>query len=307
MAKKNSFFSAALAVAMAVIYLGFMKEANQAGENCGKRVGNTFVLCERHRLDFLRNGLSIAEDILTESEVKSIEGIYDRYMQEGGPEKQGKDFCDMSKPFNTPKANYSVINAMLPRVYYPELQGNIYEEITASIARQLFPDVEMVLDYDQLLDKKPGAADAVFAWHQDMAYWPNPKMTPDTRTVTFSLALDSTTKQNGCIRYVPSSGVLKQLREHAPIGNSRDDAHAIAAKINDNEPVLFAEVRRGSVSMHDEYVVHGSGGNLSKGPRRTYVIAYRAKDTVNRERAAGFTHSHNDKINWDVFNDWGNK
>ena len=69
---------------------------------------------------------------------------------EGSAEKYHKDFCDMSKPFNTPRAEYSVINAMLPRRYSPEFQGNIYEQVAASVAKQLFPDVEMVLDYDQV-------------------------------------------------------------------------------------------------------------------------------------------------------------
>lgn len=68
--------------------------------------------------------------------------------------------------------------------------------------------------------------------------------------------------------------------------------------------IKYAEVSRGSASIHDEYVVHGSGGNLSNGPRRTYVIAYRTAETVSRERAAGFTHSHNDQVNWDLFNGW---
>jgi hypothetical protein len=53
-----------------------------------------------------------------------------------------------------------------------------------------------------------------------------------------------------------------------------------------------------------QYVVHGSGGNLSQKPRRTYVIAFRTADTVARERAAGFSHSHNDEVNWDQFNKW---
>lgn len=56
----------------------------------------------------------------------------------------GKDFCDMSKPFNTPRENYSIVNAMLPSRYYPELKNNIYERVAKSIATQLFPDVEMV-------------------------------------------------------------------------------------------------------------------------------------------------------------------
>jgi phytanoyl-CoA hydroxylase len=280
-------------------------EATESND-CGKRHGETYKICPRHLSEFQSKGLAILDDILTEEEISSIETIYNDYMSNGSPDKQGKDFCDMSKPFDTPRDQYSVINAMLPRIYYPELQGNIYEKVAASIARQLFSDVEMVIDYDQLLDKSPGASDAVFAWHQDMAYWPPPSMTPDTRTVTFSLALDSTTLQNGCIKYIPGSGVNKSLRNHNPLGKNREESHAIQIAVDETaERVEFAQVRRGSASIHDEYVVHGSGGNLSNKSRRTYVIAFRTKKTVETERAAGFTHSHNDKVNWDVFNKWG--
>ena len=85
--------------------------------------------------------------------------------------------------------------------YYPPLDHNIFQRRATHVAQQLFPDVSggMLKDYDQLLDKnplKPGQwpvksgrtqrrcsahghaacdldacrlADAVFAWHQDMA------------------------------------------------------------------------------------------------------------------------------------------
>lgn len=93
----------------------------------------------------------------------------------------------------------------------------------------------MVLDYDQLLDKAPNATSAVFAWHQDMAYWSPPELTPLTDTVTFSLALDATNRQNGCIRYVPGSGRAKQLRAHVPLGGSREEAHAVVVEVADDE------------------------------------------------------------------------
>mmetsp|Transcript_6490 Transcript_6490/g.9784 ORF Transcript_6490/g.9784 Transcript_6490/m.9784 type:complete len:226 (+) Transcript_6490:118-795(+) len=179
---------------------------NTTHNHCGHRHGDAYVVCPSQKESFLSNGLTILPNFLTEEELLVIEETYDKYMREGSPATQGKDFCDMSKPFDTPRDQYSVINAMLPTKYYPEFKGNIFERVAASVAAQLFPDVEMVFDYDQLLDKRPGAEDAVFAWHQDMAYWPNPSMTPDTRTVTFSLAIDSTTRQNGCIRYIPKSG-----------------------------------------------------------------------------------------------------
>jgi phytanoyl-CoA hydroxylase len=57
---------------------------------------------------------------------------------------------------------------MLPTRYHPPFQNNIFESITADIVKQLHPQIEMVKDYDQLLNKRPGKSDAVFAWHQDM-------------------------------------------------------------------------------------------------------------------------------------------
>lgn len=106
---------------------------------------------------------------MTEAEIKPIEEIYNRFMK-GEIKVEGKDFCDMSAGFDRKPEDFSIVNAMLPRKYYPKLIGNIYEKRSASVAAQLFPDVKMTLDYDQLLNKRPRKTDAVFAWHQDMAY-----------------------------------------------------------------------------------------------------------------------------------------
>ena len=59
-----------------------------------------------------------------------------------------------------------ISSGMLPTKYHPEMRGNIFERLTASIVQQLFDDTDMVKDYDQLLNKRPGKDDAVFAWHQ---------------------------------------------------------------------------------------------------------------------------------------------
>lgn len=135
-----------------------------------------------------------------------------------------------------------------------------------------------------------------------MGYWPPPAYTPDTRTATFSLALDATTAANGALKFVPGSHKSKVIRPHVPIGKSRDDAHAIAIDFDEAaEKIVMATLSRGDVSIHDEYVVHGSAGNLTDGHRRTYVLAFRTAETIALERKAGFTHSHNDDTNWDTF------
>ena len=97
--------------------------------------------------------------------------------------------------------DYSIVNVMLPRRYHPPWQDSVFERRARDVAVQLQGD-GMELDYDQLLAKQPFKDDAVFAWHQDMAYWPD---TPDTRTATIWLAIDDSTLENGCMRFVPAT------------------------------------------------------------------------------------------------------
>jgi len=239
--------------------------------------------------------------------VSKIEKVFDRFLNRE-IHVPGKDFCDMSKPFGVPFEEWSIVNCMLPTKYHPEFQNNIFERLTANIIKQIHPNLEMAKDYDQLLNKWPGKKDAVFAWHQDMGYWPGPKAlgVEETSTCTFSLAVDDSIEENGCLRYIPGSGLDRTLRQHAPLSGSREEGHALTIEVDESkgDVVTLAPCMRGSVTVHDEFVVHGSGGNMSPDrQRRTYVLAYRPKSVVEAERKLGFTHSHNDEVNWDTFDD----
>ena len=149
----------------------------------------------------------------------------------------------------------------------------------------------MELDYDQLLAKQPYKDDAVFAWHQDMAYWPE---TPDTRTATMWLAIDHSTLDNGCMRFVPETIHEPTLRPHAPVFGGRGTSHALGTTLLDGDEVITMPIARGDCTVHNERVMHGSGGNHTAGYRRAYILAFRSIDTIATERALGFTHSHND-------------
>lgn len=252
---------------------------------------------------FHRDGYVTLPKFLNDAEIRPIEEVYDELMSgKGGlAAAMRKDYCDMSQGFDVKPDAFRIVNAMLPRIYRPALQGSVYEKRASDVVHQLYAG-KFGIDYDQLLDKKPRNPKAVFAWHQDMGYWPPPAYTPDTRTATFSLALDATTAANGALKFVPGSHKAKVIRPHVPIGKSRDDAHAIAIDFDEAaEKIVMATLARGDVSIHDEYVVHGSAGNLTDGHRRTYVLAFRTVETIALERKAGFTHSHNDETNWDTF------
>jgi phytanoyl-CoA hydroxylase len=265
--------------------------------------GERGTICAEQKRDFHEKGYVVVPNVLTEAEMQWLDRETDDLYQ-GRVAIPGRDFCDMSQPLNVPFEKFRIVNAMLPRKYKPVLQNNVYERVSASIVAQLFAGTPMTLDYDQLLDKRPREPEARFAMHQDLAYWPPASFYGDTRTATFSLALDSTTKENGAIQFVVGSHKAQKVRPHKAAGANREDNHAISAPVYPDEKIEYAIVPRGGVSIHNEYIVHGSAGNLTDGRRRTYVIAYRTAEMVRKERAIGFTHSHEDKVNWDTFNTW---
>ena len=266
------------------------------------RVGDRYEVAQCDVRAFHENGYIHLPDVITEGELAEIEEVYDRFMRREF-DGMGRDFCDMSGPYDREFKDYALINAMLPRVYCPSLKGEIYERIARDICEQLIGE-DIALDYDQFLAKKPNRAGAKFAWHQDQGYWP--VGTPDTRTATCSLAVDDSLKSNGCIRFIPASQRSQSLRPHRPAISKkggkadRDEAHTLVIDVGDDEPVEYVEVKRGGITVHDEWVVHGSAGNPSDNWRRTYVIAFRSQATVDHERSMGFTHSHNDKVNWET-------
>jgi len=245
---------------------------------------------EEERERFHADGYVHLRGILSESELSEIETVYTRFLK-GEIEVHAKDLCDMTGEYGRPLSEFQLINVMLPRRYHPAWRGNLYERRAASIAEQLIgPDLE--LDYDQLIAKPPRQAEAVFHWHQDMAYWID---TPDPRTASFWLALDDSTTENGCMRFVPGSHTEPDLRPHRPLTGDRSESHTLFTELNPKDPVRPAEIARGDCTVHHERVLHGSGGNTSDRWRRAYIIAYRSAETVAEERRRGFTHSHNDE------------
>jgi hypothetical protein len=256
----------------------------------GHRVGTAYVVTDDERERFARDGFVHLTSVLTDEEMAGLDPVYDAFMR-GEIDVEGRDLYDMrTGEFGTDPRDYVVFNVMLPRVYHPPWQGNIFEQVSRTIAEQLCGE-GMTLDFDQLLAKQPGRADAVFAWHQDQAYWIN---TDDRRTATCWLAVDDSTLESGCMQFLPGSH-REPVRPHRPAGASREEQHTLVTDLRPGDRPVPVEIRRGDITVHNEGVLHGSGGNTSaSNRRRAYINAYRSIDTVRQERALGFTHSHND-------------
>ena len=274
----------------------------ESGKN--RRSDLNYLITKAEIRQFDEMGYLVLNDILTESEMQTLDPWFERFISGKEMHRMGKDFCDMSQPYGTPVEEFQLVNAMLPSTFCPEFAGNIFQRISQDIANQLYTKGTAAMDYEQFLAKKPSKKNAEFSMHQDLGYWPKTK---NTWTATFSLALNDADVINGCLYLIPGSNKELELRKHKPknYGSdddegavNRDDSHTLVIESKPNDKLVYLPVKRGSITIHDERIVHGSGGNNSPDWRKTYIIAYRDTQTIAEERAIGFTHSHNDNVDW---------
>jgi len=264
----------------------------EQGNGADRRRGESYLVSADELEAFRRDGYVHLRGVMSPEEMDSIEQVYDRFLR-GEIAVEGKDFNDMTTgEHGTDPSGYAVVNVMLPRRYHPEWQGNLFERRAQSIADQLCGE-GMTIDFDQLLAKSPGRPDAVFHWHQDQAYWID---TEDRRTATCWLAVDDSTLENGCMQFLPGSH-REPVRPHRPLHEDRSASHTLVTDLRPGDSMVPVPIGRGDITVHNEGVLHGSGGNHSAASyRRAYIVAFRSRSTVEEERRRGFTHSHNDSV-----------
>ena len=259
-------------------------------EHASRRQGDQYQVTAEDVAAFRRDGYVHLRGVVSADELAEIESVYAQFLRRE-IEVPGKDLNDMTTgEHGTDPASYSIINVMLPRRYHPAWQGNMFERRAQSIAEQLCGE-GMVIDFDQLLAKQPFKDDAVFGWHQDQAYWID---TDDRRTATCWLAVDDSTLDNGCMEFLPGSH-REPVRPHRPLHGDRSQSHTLVTDLGPHDRMVPVPIAAGDITVHNEGVLHGSGGNRSASYRRAYIVAFRSAATVAEERRRGFTHSHNDQ------------
>ena len=122
--------------------------------------------------------------------------------------------------------------------------------------------------HDQLFCK-PAHHGGVVAWHQDYSYWTR---TQPMAHLSCWIGLDDSTRENGCVHYVPGSHKWNLL----PITGLANDMRSIESVLTDEQKSQFKpvpiELKQGECSFHHPLMVHGSFANASDRPRRGAVI-----------------------------------
>ncbi|HTK25730.1 MAG TPA: phytanoyl-CoA dioxygenase family protein [Pyrinomonadaceae bacterium] len=122
--------------------------------------------------------------------------------------------------------------------------------------------------HDQLFCK-PAHHGGEVIWHQDYSYWTRTK---PMAHLTCWIGLDDSTRENGCVHYVPRSHKWNLLpREDFTRDMDTIRDYLTADQLREFQPVPI-ELKKGEASFHHPLMVHGSFANTSGRPRRAAVI-----------------------------------
>ncbi len=149
----------------------------------------------------------------------------------------------------------------------PGLHDILWHPAFTMPATQLL-DGPVRLWHDQLFCKPPHHG-GIVAWHQDYSYW---QRTRPVAHLTCWIGLDDSTKENGCVHYVPGSHRWPLL----PRGHLANDMDAARELLTPEQRAQFQpvaiELKAGHCSFHHSFTLHGSYANRTPRPRRAIVL-----------------------------------
>ena len=118
---------------------------------------------------------------------------------------------------------------------------------------------------------KPAGEGYATPWHQDGHYWPIRPLA----TCTVWVALEPSTRANGCLRVIPGSHRPPQLHPH--LFEDRVDLtlqQRLADGAFDESQAVDIELQPGQMSLHDVYMIHGAAANTSAQRRTGVALRY---------------------------------
>ena len=124
---------------------------------------------------------------------------------------------------------------------------------------------------------KPAGEGYETPWHQDGHYWPIRPLA----NCTVWVALEPSTRENGCLRVIPRSHASRQL--HAHLHEDRSDLtlnQRMAVGTFDEASAVDLELQPGQMSLHDVYMIHGAAANTSMQRRTGVALRYMPASSV---------------------------
>ena len=150
-----------------------------------------------------------------------------------------------------------------------------HPRVLDSVEAVLGPDLILIMSH--LIVKPPGDGLPV-AWHQDNTYWHSVQ---GTEVGTVWLAIDDADLENGCMQVIPCTH--DGYPEMEKFSTGADDLLGLTVEVTEKmaKGAVSLEMKAGSLSLHDSYVLHGSEPNTSDRRRAAYTMRYANAKTVS--------------------------
>jgi non-heme Fe2+,alpha-ketoglutarate-dependent halogenase len=114
------------------------------------------------------------------------------------------------------------------------------------------------------------------SWHQDASYWPLSK----SKVVTIWLAIDDADEDNSCLQIVPRSHLQTQIPFMV---SPADEKNVLTQRVDNPErygskDVVPLVLKAGQVSIHSDWLLHGSEPNTSGRRRCGFAMRFLSAD-----------------------------
>ena len=161
----------------------------------------------------------------------------------------------------------------VPHFMHPELfEWAFHERVLDLVEPILGPDIALFSTH--FICKPKGNGKRV-PWHEDSSYWRG--MVTPMEVVTVWLALDPSTKENGCMMVIPRTHREAQqgFSDYADVDKTKNVfPNEIVKEQRDDSKRVYIELQPNECSLHDGRIQHGSEPNTSNIRRCGWTIRF---------------------------------
>ena len=145
---------------------------------------------------------------------------------------------------------------------------------------EAFLGPDLALWSSHFIAKPKGDGKAV-PWHTDGAYWG--EILRPMHVLTLWLAVDESTRENGCMRVIPGSHRAERAEKDAYVPvDSQENVFGIELRqdLMDENRAVDLELAVGECHFHDAWTLHSSCPNTSEKRRCGYTMRYMPANVV---------------------------
>ncbi len=212
---------------------------------------------------FWQDGYLLSDGFLDTAEVAHLKECYmatvDRLV--------GEDALENVQSGNDSDEDYQVYQIRTAHLQHPIFRMLINDNRLLDMVECLIgPDIRLI-HYQGLY--KPAGSGGEVGWHQDNHYF----NVAENRTVTFWLALDEITVENGCMWYLPRQHAKPCEHEQLWDPSEKKGFYFAISEIEESGAVP-AELQSGGFAIHHCLMPHRSLKNGTDRPRRGIAMHF---------------------------------